>query len=328
MTSFDAYAILEVERDADAATIRRAYQKLARRHHPDFAPEDEAAGRRFRDVERAYRILGDRELRGRYDAGLLRPEREEPPAADPRPRVVSASYFELYTEHRAAAGSHPPEGPGARSPRRGSLDLAVEVTLRFAEALRGTVASLSVQRERTCEGCRGTGGADGGRDACGRCAGRGVLIDLERVRARLPAGIEDGARLRLRGRGHPAPPSEPGGPGDLFLTVRVRPHPYFRRQGLDVFADLPVTFAEAALGAEVEVPTVDGRVKVRLPAGTQGGQRFRLREKGARGADGEIGDHYYHVRIAVPRRLDEATRELVESLPAEDPRAELPREPV
>lgn len=325
MTAFDAYAILEVEPDADAATIRRAYQKLARRHHPDFAAVDEAAERRFREVERAYRLLGDRELRRRYDAGLLRPEREEPPAADPRPRVVSASYFGIFTERRAPDDPRRPEKPGGRGE---SLDLAAEVSLDFAEALRGTVASLSVQRERRCEECRGTGAANDGGGACGRCAGRGVLVDLERVRARLPAGIEDGARLRLRGRGTPPAQSEPGGPGDLFLTVRVRPHPYFRREGLDVFAELPVTFAEAALGAEVEVPTVDGPVKVRLPAGTQGGQRFRLREKGARGADGGIGDHYYRVRITVPRRLDGATRELVESLPEEDPRAELPRERV
>lgn len=328
MASFDAYEILEVDRDADAAAVRRAYQKLARRHHPDFAPEDEAAGRRFREVERAYRILGDPELRRRYDAGLLRPEREEPAAPGPRRRVVSASYFEIWTEHRSSGRPHERETAGERAERPGALDLVAEVTLDFAEALRGTVASLSVQRERWCEECRGTGVAAAGEGACDRCSGRGVLVDLERVRARLPAAIEDGSRLRLRGRGQPAPPSAPGEPGDLFLTVRVRPHAYFRRQGTDVFAELPVTFAEAALGAEVEVPTVDGPVKVRIPPGTQGGQRFRLRGKGARGPDGETGDHYYRVRITVPRRLDEATRELLESLPGEDPRSELPREPL
>lgn len=326
MASFDAYEILEVDRDADAATIRRSYQKLARRHHPEFAPEDEAAGRRFRELERAYRILGDPELRRRYDAGLLSLEREEPPAPGPRRRVVSASYFEVWTERRGPGRSVEREPAGKRTEGRGPLDLSAEVMLDFAEALRGTVASLSVQRERRCEECRGTGAAQETGRACGRCSGRGVLVDLERVRARLPPAIDDGARLRLRGRGHPAP--EPGEPGDLFLTVRVRPHPYFRRQGLDVFAELPVTFTEAALGAEVEVPTVDGPVKVRIPAGTQGGQRFRLRGKGARGADGEAGDHYYRVRITVPRRLEGAARELLESLPEEDPRAELPRGPV
>lgn len=328
MASFDAYEILEVGRDADAATIRRAYQKLARRHHPDFAPEDEAAGRRFRDLERAYRILGDPELRRRYDEGLLRLEREERPEPGPRRRVVSASYFEVWTARRSSGPAHEREPAGEGAEGRGALDLSAEVKLDFAEALRGTVASLSVQRERWCEECRSTGATSDGAAACDRCSGRGVLVDLERVRVRLPVAIEDGARLRLRGRGHPAPPSGPGAPGDLFLTVRVRPHPYFRRQGLDVFAELPVTFAEAALGAEVEVPTVDGPVKVRIPAGTQGGQRFRLRGKGARSSDGEAGDHYYRVRITVPPRLDEATRELVESLPVEDPRGELPRERV
>lgn len=308
MTSFDAYEILEIERSADSITVRRAYQRLARRYHPEFSADD-AAARRFREVERAYRILADRELRRRYDAGQLPSEEAGREETGPEPGT-----------------------PG----RLGPLDVVAEVTLGFAEAVRGSVASLSVQRERRCEACggRGTTGrtGPGAGEPCGRCSGHGVLVDLDRVRTRLPAGIADGARLRLRGRGRVPPPAEArtskGAPGDLYLVVRVRPHPYFERRGLDVHVDLPVTFAEAALGAEIDVPTIDGPVRVRLPAGTPGGQRFRLPARGVRGASGEVGDHYYRVRIVVPERVDDETRALIGRLPREDPRAELPGEPL
>jgi molecular chaperone DnaJ len=310
MTTFDAYEVLEIERDADSITVRRAYQRLARRYHPDFSTHD-AAVRRFREVERAYRILADRDLRRRHDAGDL------PPASDERAAPGGAG------ERREWTGS----GDPARSAWVGPLDLVAEVILDLADAVRGSVASLSVQRERGCEECGGRGarGPGGGELPCGRCSGRGVLIDLERVRARLPAGIADGARLRLPGRGRVPRAGEAVPPGDLYLVVRVRPHPYFERDGLDVHAELPVTYTEAALGAEIEVPTLDGPVRTRLPAGTPGGQRFRLRERGIRDATGRVGDHYYRVRIVVPSRVDDETRTILERLPADDPRADLPR---
>jgi molecular chaperone DnaJ len=314
MTTFDAYEILEIERDADSITVRRAYQRLARRYHPEFSTED-AAVRRFREVERAYRILADRELRRRHDAGQI------PPSGRARGRGTDDR------RARRAPGDSGPEGP------LGPLDMVAEVILDFADAVRGSVASLSVQRERGCEECGGRG-ASGARDAgggelpCGRCSGHGVVIDLERVRTRLPAGIADGARLRLRGRGRVPRAGSAVPPGDLYLVVRVRPHPYFERDGLDVHAELPVTYAEAALGAEIEVPTLDGPVLARLPAGTPGGQRFRLRERGIRDASGRVGDHYYRVRIVVPHRVDAEVRALIERLPADDPRAELPKKPL
>lgn len=319
MTTFDAYEVLEIERDADSITVRRAYQRLARRYHPEFSTDD-AAVRRFREVERAYRILADRELRRRHDAGDL-----------PRPfgdRVDRSGAGER-RERREWTGSGDPGRPTSVGP----LDLVAEVILDFADAVRGSVASLSVQRERGCEECGGRGtsgtrGPGGGKLPCGRCAGRGVLIDLERVRARLPAGIADGARLRLPGRGRVPRAGEAVPPGDLYLVVRVRPHPYFERDGLDVHAELPVTYAEAALGAEIEVPTLDGPVRTRLPAGTPSGQRFRLRERGIRDPSGRVGDHYYRVRIVVPSRIDDETRAMIERLPADDPRAELPKKPV
>lgn len=321
MTSFDPYQVLEIDRDADPVSVRRAYQKLARRYHPDLYPGDPDAEHRFLEIARAYRILSDPELRRRHDVGLPAAERPGGPSpAVGRGKAATArftyeSFLEVHAEWTASEEEVEPRGD----------DLVAEITLDFAEAVRGTVTSFSLQRERECEECGG-GGESVTSAPCERCAGRGLVVDLDRIRVRIPPGVDDGTRLRLPGKGNVDP--EGGEAGDLFLTVRVRPHAYFRRRGLDVDGDLPVTFAEAALGADVEVPTLDGPVRVRLPAGTSGGQRFRLRGRGVRLSGGRTGDHYYSVRIVVPGEVDEETRTLIERLPAEDPRRGLPREPV
>ncbi len=323
-SAFDPYEVLDVDRDSDPVAIRRAYQRLARRHHPDLFPGDVEAERRFDAIAHAYHVLGDPERRRRFDEGLLDPGRRlgpVPPAGPTaqRPRQpVGRFTYEAFLEVHAEWTSGEPE-----EPRR--ADLAAEITLDFAEAVRGATTSFSVQRERFCDECDGSGERLSGAP-CERCAGRGRLVDLDRLRVRIPEGVDQGTRLRLPGKGNTGPGE--AGSGDLFLTVNVRPHPYFRRRGLDVLADLPVTFAEAALGAEVAVPTIDGPVRARLPAGTSGGQRFRLRGRGVTLPDGRSGDHYYTVRIAVPAALDEAARSLVERLPHQDPRVGLPGEPL
>lgn len=322
-SGFDPYEVLDVPRDADPVTIRRAYQRLARRHHPDLFPGDVEAERRFDAIARAYHVLADSELRRRFDAGLLEPGRPagplspEPAPARPRPASGRFSYESFLEVHAEWTGAEAGEVRGA--------DLGAELTLDFAEAIRGVTTSFSVQRERLCDECEGSGDDLTGAP-CERCAGRGRLVDLDRIRVRIPEGVDQGTRLRLRGKGNAGPGD--GESGDLFLTVSVRPHPYFRRRELDILADLPVTFAEAALGADVEVPTIDGPVRARLPAGTSGGQRFRLRRRGVTLPDGRAGDHYYTVRIVVPGELDEATRSLVERLPGQNPRAGLPGEPL
>lgn len=331
MPPFDPYEVLEVPPDADAVTVRRAYQRLARRLHPDLRPGDEEAERRYEEVARAYRILADPERRRRWEEGLLEADHRGAAAGEAGAgggrgrgspaRVTLESFLEVHAEWSSTEGGEP----------RGD-DLTAELTLAFAEAVRGVTTSFSVQRERECEECAGEGETLSGAP-CERCGGRGLVVDLDRIRVRIPQGVEDGSRLRLPGKGNPPAAKEPAGPaagepGDLFLTVRVRPHPYFRRRGLDVLGDLPVTYAEAALGAAVEVPTLDGPVRVRLPAGTSGGQRFRLRGRGVTLPSGRAGDHFYTVRIVVPERVDEETRSLIERLPRQDPRRDLPREPV
>lgn len=345
MPPFDPYEVLDVPRDADPVTVRRAYQRLARRLHPDLRPGDAEAERRYEEVARAYRILADPDLRRRWQAGPVEAGRRGGGGAEPgeggpargrgvQSRLTLESFLEVHAEWSSTEGRGEPGEP------RGD-HLTAELTLDFAEAVRGVTTSFSVQRDRECEDCGGEGEELSGAP-CERCAGRGVVVDLDRIRVRIPQGVEDGSRLRLPGKGNPpavkepagpagaAEPVDPGGgePGDLFLTVRVRPHPYFRRRGLDVLGDLPVTFAEAALGADLEVPTLDGPVRVRLPAGTSGGQRFRLRGHGVTLSSGRAGDHYYTVKIAVPERVDDETRELIARLPRQDPRRDLPKEPV
>ncbi|MGD2115632.1 MAG: J domain-containing protein, partial [Acidobacteriota bacterium] len=307
MRPFDPYEALGVARDADGATIRRAYQKLARRHHPDLAPGDREAVRRFSRIQRAYAVLGDPERRRRFDEGRAEPALERSRRQRRRESVTtgrlgSESFLEIRSEWMEWIDGPPPESSGPDDDRT-TADVHAEVTLAFTEAVRGCTTSFSVQRERVCGECRGRGRAGSGR--CERCAGRGTVVDLDRMRVRIPAGVADGDRLRLPGKGAPRSAGREGSEdrGDLYVTVRVRPHSYFERRGLDVHAEVPVTFAEAVLGAEIEVPTVNGPVAVRLPAGTQGGQRFRLRGRGAVrgvGRKERVGDHYYTVRIVVP----------------------------
>jgi len=196
----------------------------------------------------------------------------------------------------------------------------VEVELDFAEMVRGTTRSFPLQRETGCPECDGSGRRGGG--LCPRCAGRGAVVELERVRVRIPRGVQHGARLRLVGKGAPLGPDRQG---DLLIAVRVLPHPYFRRDGDDVHADLPLSLAEAILGADVDVPTVDGPVRVKIPPGTQGGRRIRLRSRGITPSGGEPGDHYCRVTIAVPESADGALRELLQRLDQPDPRRDLPK---
>lgn len=298
----DPYDVLEIPPSADPATVRRAYQRLARRHHPELQPDDPEAAERFARIHRAYRQL------------------VEPPRSPPvRRRSGTLRYRRTVLTVRSSRPDRPGSREQAADPLRG-LDLEQELHLDFAEAVRGATVSVAVERECPCPAC-----ARGGRTGCGHCGGRGEVVELDRVRVRLPAGVEDGARLRLRGKGRVA---RRGEAGDLHLVVRVAEHPFFRRVGRDVHCEIPVTYREAALGADIEVPTIDGPVPVRLPAGTSGGQGFRLRGRGIPTPDGARGDQFYRVRIVVPSPLDRESRELIERLPRRDVRADLPNEPL
>lgn len=251
-------------------------------------------------------------------------------------------------------------GPAEAAPevRRGS-DLEYQVQIGFWESIRGTVRKLTVSRLDVCSVCRGTGAAGGpttcpvcqgrgtiaqqagrmrfnlsctrchgsgrARILCRHCQGEGLVARSETLDVRIPAGVSTGSRVRVPGKGNAGTGGGP--PGDLYIVTQVRPHEFFERRGDDIYTVVPISVDEAALGARIEVPTIDGRALLRIPAGTQSGQRFRLREKGAPSArTGRRGNQYVEVRLVLPRVLDERQRKMLQDfsrLVREDPRAEI-----
>jgi curved DNA-binding protein len=308
----DLYAILGVARDADAETIRKTYRKLARKHHPDVNPGDRSAEDKFKDITHAYDVLSDAEKRRSYDefgdvalqagfdADKARRAREAfssrfepgggggfegfPGAGEERPEFGGLD--DLFSDLFSRRG-------GARRQRRGS-DLEAELELEFVDAALGGERRLSIARPMQ----------------------DGTVRD-ETVTVRIPPGVADGGRIRLRGKGGEG---RGGPPGDLIARIRVRPHRFFRREGRDLYLDLPVTVGEATLGARVEVPTLAGRVTLTIPAGTDCGAKLRLRGKGVpHPSGGQPGDLYVVVQIRVPRDLPPAAAEKLRELARFDP---------
>jgi len=309
MPSKDPYEILGVPRHATPAEIKRAYRRLAKEYHPDRNRGDKTAEPRFKEVHAAYEVLGDPQRRAQYDrfgAGGPAPEFRTwstdagAPFADVQFDFGSLGDLSSIFEQFFARGM--PRGrqrSAARGPRPHGPDLAHEIELSFEEALRGATRELIL-----------TGG---GRD------GRG-----ERIEVRIPPGVDDGQRIRAKGRGQ----AGPGGRGDLMIRCRVRPHPLFRREGLDVLLDVPLNIAEALCGAKIEIPTPDGPTVVTVPPGTSSGAKLRLRGRGVRdGSSGARGDLLAVVRIRVPKSVSPRARQLVEELERElayQPRAGWP----
>ncbi len=342
----DLYTRLGVTRAASAADIERAYRRLARRYHPGVNPGDRAAAERYRELQDAYAILADAERRREYDRGVA----PAPPAGVTATvafegfdfsRVaegpVAATFAELFADvFRDAARE-------ATTPSRG-LDLEHTARVSFLDAARGVDIRLSVTRQERCPPCAGQGrvmraaavcpacrGAGARRwarghmvftqpcetcagqgqvtsDPCRACAGTGVAPRTEVVTIALPPGIETGTRVAVPGRGHAG---ARGGPaGDLYVTVEVEPHPYFRAVGRDVHLTVPVAVHEAILGARVDVPTLTGRARLKIPPGTGAGRRFRLAGQGLPGPDGP-GDLVVTIEIVLPAEIDERSRALV-----------------
>jgi DnaJ-class molecular chaperone len=303
MTSKDPYEILGVSRSASQDEIKKAYRRLAKQHHPDRNPNDKSAEQRFKEVHAAYEVLGDPQRRTQYDrfgAGGPAPDvhawtTSGPPFSDVRFDFGGfgdlTSIFEQFFANA--------DGPRPRQPRskrrtaqreapRGP-DLETTIDLTFDEALRGTTREIVLT----------TGPAPDQR---------------ETIRFRVPPGVEDGQRIRVRGQGQVGP----GGRGDLLIACRVRSHPFFRRDGRDLLLDLPLTFAEATLGAKVEIPTLEGPMVLTVPPGTASGTKLRLRGRGVRDArDGTAGDMYAVVRIQPPTELSARARELLSELDRE-----------
>lgn len=359
----DHYEVLGVSRTADLPRIRRAYQRLARRTHPDLNPHDRVSAERYRRIREAYRVLGDPERRAEYDR---RGTREAPPARAARvhygfagfdfggaPAKDPGAFQEIFADRaRSRSGGGPADGED---------DIHARVRVSFVESVEGKQIRLRTIRKESCRSCgatgrqpvRGTGipcsacagsarrvlryghmvfmrpcrPCDGKgaffRRACPECAGRGRRPRPVRIVARLAPGVADGSTVVLSGQGHHGPHG--GNPGDLHLHVSVTPHPILERRGDNLVCPLPLTLAEAALGCRIEVPTLRGSVRVRLPPGVQPGTRIRLAGRGLPSTRGDgRGDLFLEAKIHIPEIRDARSRELVRELETRYP--ESPRD--
>jgi molecular chaperone DnaJ len=342
----DFYIVLGIDRAASVDEVKRAYRRLARQFHPDVNPGDGVAAGRFREIAQAYEILGDPDRRRRYDVMGVESSRQDEPATGFEGFDFSAT---IHAVQQSTFGDLFAEVFGADESRGGperGADLHQTLSLSFAQAMAGGEHRLALMRQESCARCAGTGHAsiaaarcpacegDGVvRSArghmvftrpCGRCAGSGLLSQegcqgcggLGQVRRSdfivvpVPTGVADGARLRVAGHGNAG--SAGGPPGDVYVTVRVEEHPLFRREGDDLHLVVPVGVHEAVLGARVDIPVLDGTARLRVPPGTQTGQRIRLRGRGAPSSrDGRRGDLVAEIRLTLPRVLDERSKELV-----------------
>jgi molecular chaperone DnaJ len=350
----DLYSLLGVNRNASGADIRRAYQRLARRLHPAVNPGDAESARRFADATRAFETLSDPQRRAQYDRGG-----EARPAAPSVPDVGFAGFDFSADARTGEVGFRQIFGgvlqaPAAQPAARRGEDLEQAARIAFAECAQGTRRRVHLVRFDRCPTCGGAGEVaaapspcavchgsgetrarrgrmvftrrcpecQGRRQQtarlCARCGGEGRVMQSEWVDVEIPPGIEDGTRLSLAGFGNAG--WRGGPPGDFHLLVTVEPHPVFRRDGADLSCEVALTITEAALGAHVEVPTPDGPVTIEVPAGTQAGQRFRLRKRGLPRAGGQgRGDLYVETRVWVPTVRDEASRDLLREFARRNP---------
>ena len=340
----DYYEVLGVARDADAAELKRSYRELAMRFHPDKNPGMKDAEERFKEVSEAYAVLSEPEKRARYD--------RLGHAAGPGPGFEAAmgSFTDLFDSLFGDLLGRRGAKSGGKAAGR---DLRYTLEIDFVEGALGCKKTISVAAKGDCAECKGTGahGGEAGQKACTSCGGRGeikvqqgffsvgkscptcagagkIIIEkcpacsgsgtVEREReytVQIPAGTDDGNIRRVAGQGEPG--RRGGAPGDLHVVVRVKPHPLFKREGGVIVCELPISFPQAALGTSLEVPTLEGRVEMRIPPGTQSGTVFRLRGKGIPGATGR-GDAHVRVLVETPSQLTPTQRDLLAAFAAGD----------
>lgn len=335
MAKRDFYEVLGVPRGASEEEVKKAYRRLARKLHPDVNPGSKTAQTRFQEVQEAYDVLRDTEKRRAYDrfghAGASFAEGSASAAGFGGPGFGGRGFpgggfegFQFEGDLGDIFGNLFGGGRFRTGPEKGA-DARGTIEIPFRDAVLGGTASLSIRREKACEKCGGTGRA--GRAVCPSCRGQGRMAEADTVRIKIPEGTEDGGSIRVPGKGQAG--ARGGQTGDLFVTVRVTPHSYFERQGNDIHGIVPITIKEAYAGAEIDVPTIHGTFRARIPPGTPSRQKFRLRGQGAKNPrTGQVGDHIYTVRVVVPKTqtpagLDAAT--LLESLYESPVREDLPK---
>lgn len=346
MSKRDYYEVLGVEKAADEKDIKKAYRRVAMKYHPDRNPDDPDADDKFKEATEAYDVLMNAEKRAAYD-------RFGHSGVDPNMGAggfgagggsFSDIFGDVFGDIFGGGG-----GRGRGGPQRGS-DLRYTLDISLEDAVKGTTVEIKVPTLATCEECDGSGARKGsspvdcttcggigqvrmqqgffqvqqtcptcrGRgkmisDPCGKCHGQGRVEKRKTLSVKVPPGVDTGDRIRLSGEGEAGPDGGP--PGDLFVQMSVRQHPIFERDGKNLYCEVPITFVAAALGGELEVPTLDGRVKLKIPAETQTGKLFRLRGKGVKPVrGGNVGDLLCRAVVETPVNLTKRQKELLDEL--------------
>jgi len=348
MAKQDYYETLGVARNASEADIKKAYRRLAMKYHPDRNPDDKAAEEQFKSAKEAYEILSDPQKRAAYDqfghAGV-----SAGAGGAGAGGFRGASFSDIFDD---VFGDIFGGARGARSNVFRGADLRYDLDLNLEDAVHGTSVKIKVPTLVECNSCHGSGAKAGSSpttcptcggqgqvrmqqgffsiqqtcprcrgagsiitDPCGTCHGKGRVQEQKTLSVKVPAGVDTGDRIRLSGEGEAG---ENGGPpGDLYVQVRVRSHPIFKREGADLYCEMPISFVTAALGGELDVPTLEGRVKLKVPAETQSGKLFRLRSKGVTSLhDGSRGDLLCRVSVETPVNLSDTQKNLLRDFDA------------
>lgn len=345
----DYYEVLGVARAASQQEIKRAYRKLAVQYHPDKNPGDQKAEEAFKEAAEAYSVLADQEKRSVYDqygqAGLKGQPQFNQDIFREFSDIFGGSIFEDFFGFGDLFGSN----RRRTRPRRGA-DLRYDLEINFDEAVRGTETRVRIPRSETCSVCSGSGAAPGSSKSacptcqgqgqvryqqgflvvsrtcshcngagqvipnpCSECSGAGQIAREREISIKIPAGVDGGSRLRLSDEGEAG--FRGGPPGDLYVVLQVQDHPFFKRQEDDLYCEIPITFPQAALGAEIEVPTINGPEQLTIPEGTQTGTVFKLRGKGIQRIRGYgRGDQLVVVTVVTPKRMNKEQRKLYKQL--------------
>ncbi|MFC7060683.1 molecular chaperone DnaJ [Halobacillus seohaensis] len=345
MSKQDYYDVLDVSKDASKEEIKKAYRKLARKYHPDVSEEDNAS-EKFKEAKEAYETLSDQQKRAQYDQfGHAGPQGQGFGGFGGGAEDFGG-FGDIFDMFFGGGGRR--RDPNA--PRKGA-DLQYSMTLQFEEAIFGKSTDVEIPTEESCDTCDGSGAKPGtspetcshcqgsgqinqeqntpfGRvvnrrvchhcqgsgqtvkDKCNTCGGDGSVTKRNQIHIDIPAGIDEGHQIRVPGKGEAG---VNGGPaGDLFVVIQVHQHEFYQREGDHIFCEMPLTFAQAALGDEIEVPTVHGKVKLKIPAGTQTGNTFRMKDKGAPNVHGRgQGDQHVKTRVITPKNLTDRQKELI-----------------
>lgn len=347
MSKRDYYEVLGVSKSASKDEIKKAYRKLSKKYHPDLNKEPDAA-EKFKEVKEAYEVLSDDQKRANYDQyGFTDPNQGFGGFGGSSDFGGFGGFEDIFNTFFGGGGSrrHDPSAP------RQGADLQYTMTLSFEEAAFGKETDIEIPREENCKTCNGTGAKPGTKpetcehchgtgqlnveqntpfgkivnrrvchhcngtgkiikQRCSTCGGTGKVKKRRKIHVKIPAGIDDGQQLRMAGQGEAG---TNGGPsGDLYIVFHVRAHEFFERNADDIYCEMPITFVQAALGDEIEVPTLHGKVKLKIPSGTQTGTKFRLKGKGVPNVHGYgIGDQHIQVRIVTPTKLSEKQKHIL-----------------